>query len=124
MKLCHSSNSGVCSVCNSTLDAVKISKKDFVLVKNAFMNKVVKGEDIYRKTTPEEWQRFERVIHDKGPFDIIMDGLNVSYLANKNNFYSRGRNKLGITQQLPKNKQKPDALSVLELTVLLMKCEH
>lgn len=112
MNLSHFFNSGVCSVCNSTLNAVKISKNDFVLVKNAFINKVVKGADIYRKTTPEEWQQFERVIHDNGPFDIIMDGLNVAYLAYKNNFHRREYNKLGFTQQLPKNKQKPDALSV------------
>lgn len=46
------------------------------------MNKVVKGDDIYRKTTPQEWQSFERVIKENGPFDIVMDGLNVAYSNN------------------------------------------
>lgn len=46
------------------------------------MTKVVKGDDIYRKTTPEEWRTFERVIKENGPFDIVMDGLNVSYATN------------------------------------------
>lgn len=48
------------------------------------MNKVVKGRDIYQKTTPEEWKRFERVIEENRPFDIVMDGLNVAYLSKKN----------------------------------------
>lgn len=101
----------MCGICKETLGAVKITNKDFNIVKSQFMKKVVKGADIYQKTTPEEWQRFERVIHDNGPFDIVMDGLNVSYLANEKN-YSSKRHSLGNTEQIPKQRQKPCSFSV------------
>lgn len=73
------------------LDAVRINEKEFQLVKNEFMNKVVKGKDIYQKTTPEEWQRFERVIEENRPFDIVMDGLNVAYMSNKFNGFLQNK---------------------------------
>lgn len=71
----------MCGNCSNSLDAVRINDNEFQLVKKEFMNKVVKGRDIYQKTTPEEWKRFERVIEENRPFDIVMDGLNVAYLA-------------------------------------------
>lgn len=45
------------------------------------------------KTTSEEWQRFERVIAENGPFDIVMDGLNVAYTPIKNELKEFLRNK-------------------------------
>lgn len=73
----------MCGNCSNTLDPVRINDDEFKLVRNEFMNKVVKGRDIYQKTTPEEWKRFERVIEENRPFDIVMDGLNVAYLSKK-----------------------------------------
>lgn len=79
------------------------------------MKKVVKGADIYQKTTPEEWERFERVIHKNGPFDIVMDGLNVSYLGNLRN-YTKSNASLG--QQIPSQRQKPCSISVIDFASL------
>lgn len=44
------------------------------------MKRVVKGSDIYQKTSPDEWKRFERVIEENRPFDIVMDGLNMAHM--------------------------------------------
>lgn len=106
-------NSGVCSNCKNTLGKVEISNKDFNNVKKEFMKRVVKGADIYQKTTPDEWQRFEREIHENGPFDIVMDGLNVAYLANEKNYVNKERTKLGYTEQIPRQRQRPCAFSVI-----------
>lgn len=81
----------MCSNCKSTLGTVRITDKQFQLVKKEFMNGVVKGRDIYQKTTPEEWQRFERVIEENRPFDIVMDGLNVAYMSNKVNGFLQSK---------------------------------
>lgn len=101
----------MCNTCTNALGAIRITNNQFDLVKNEFLNKVVKGKDIYQKTTPEEWQRFERVIEENRPFDIVMDGLNVAYLANKKNAaFQLGSSALG--QHSPKKGQKPCAYSV------------
>lgn len=47
------------------------------------MDKVVAGNDIYLKTTPKEWESFVRVIEENGPFDIVVDGLNVAFASNR-----------------------------------------
>lgn len=74
---------------------------------------MVKGADIYQKTTPDEWQRFESVIHENGPFDIVMDGLNVAYLANEKNFMNKERKNIGYTEQIPQSRQRPCSFSVI-----------
>lgn len=91
LNICLYMRRGVCSNCQNTLGTVQITEKQFELVKREFMNKVVKGRDIYQKTTPEEWQRFERVIEENRPFDIIMDGLNVAYMSNKMNGFLQSK---------------------------------
>lgn len=56
-------------------------------MREEFLNNVVKGDDIYQKTTPEEWTRFEETIKKNGPFDLVVDGLNVAFCANPNNYH-------------------------------------
>ncbi|XP_031628172.1 mitochondrial ribonuclease P catalytic subunit-like [Contarinia nasturtii] len=83
-KIINMGFSGICSTCKSQLEKSKpLSTTQFNMLRTEFMDKVVKGADIYQKTTPEEWKSFEEVIRENGPFDIVMDGLNVSYLAKK-----------------------------------------
>lgn len=104
---------GVCSTCKNTLGTVQITANEFELVKKEFMHKVVKGSDIYQKTTPEEWQRFERLIEEHRPFDIVMDGLNVAYMANANNSISQSKSSTyGQRITMPGRVQKPCAHSV------------
>lgn len=78
------------------------------------MKNVVKGDDIYHKTTPKEWKEFEEVIQKSGPFDIVLDGLNVAYCANPD-FNSRPtQNKsLFVENQDHIKRNKPCAYSVI-----------
>lgn len=46
------------------------------------MNRIIIGSDIYRKTNPRELQRFKKFIEDTKPYDIVIDGLNISYIQN------------------------------------------
>lgn len=74
--------SGTCKICQKNLTPVTISKKQFELLRTEFMANVVTGKNIYYNTTPEEWERFDSYIQETGPFDVIIDGLNVAYVAN------------------------------------------
>lgn len=96
-------------MCKSNLDAVRITPKDFTALQHEFLNNVVNGDDIYQKTTPEEWQAFEQIIKQNGPFDIVMDGLNVSYLANDQNIHRDGK----FVFSKFKQKQRPCAYRVI-----------
>lgn len=51
-------------------------------LKTTFYHRVVKGRSIYEKTTAEEWKSFETFVKEFGPFDLIIDGLNVAYMSN------------------------------------------
>lgn len=46
------------------------------------MNRIIIGSDIYRKTNPQELQRFKKFIENTKPYDIVIDGLNISYIQN------------------------------------------
>lgn len=106
---------GVCGNCKNTLRSVHITQREFELVRKEFMEKVVKGGDIYQKTTPEEWQRFERVIEENRPFDIVMDGLNVAFMSNKQNGYLQMKSpNYGQNVTHRHKRQKPCAFGVCE----------
>lgn len=60
-----------------------ITDAEFKLMRRNFEKKVVYGNDIYLKTTPNEWNAFTESIEKNGPFDIVVDGLNVAFHSNK-----------------------------------------
>lgn len=60
----------------------KITDKEFLELKNRFIKRIIEVSNDNKKTTPAEWDAVERVIHEKGPFDIVMDGLNVAFHRN------------------------------------------
>lgn len=43
---------------------------------------MVKGRNIYEKTTAAEWNEFEQFISVNGPFDLVVDGLNIAHVSN------------------------------------------
>lgn len=59
-----------------------ITEEEFQLVRQNFEKKVVQGVDLYHKTTPDEWKDFMKLIEENGPFDIVVDGLNVAFKSN------------------------------------------
>lgn len=51
------------------------------------MSQALKQADILQ-IRPSDLQRLEQVVQENGPFDIVMDGLNVCYGANVRNFWN------------------------------------
>lgn len=65
-------------------------------LKTTFFHRVVKGQSIYEKTTAKEWDEFETFVKEFGPFDLVIDGLNVAY--NNMNTNNEGRSKPSPTK--------------------------
>lgn len=72
-------------------------------MRSSFMKNVVQGRDIYCKTTPEEWKSFTDLIEQNGPFDVVMDGLNIAF---ESVFASGSKN------QPDKGRKKPNVHTV------------
>lgn len=68
-----------------------ITEEEFRLVRQNFEIKVVRGVDLYHKTTPDEWNAFMTLIQKNGPFDIVVDGLNVSFKSNYGSMEQQNR---------------------------------
>lgn len=58
-----------------------MNKDDFERLKTSFFNDVIVGKNLFNKTTPEELERFKNFLSRNGPYDIVIDGLNVAYSA-------------------------------------------
>lgn len=56
-----------------------VTTDQFNQLKNGFIENVVKGDDIYQKTTPSEWSMFLKLVKNTAPYDYVLDGLNASY---------------------------------------------
>lgn len=61
-----------------------MSEKEFGHLREVFLKNVLVGSDIFKNTTPEELQRFFKMVEEKAPFDIVIDGLNVAYMIGIN----------------------------------------
>lgn len=71
---------------------MNITDAELKMLKTTFFHRVVKGRSIYEKTTAEEWKEFERFVTEFGPFDLVIDGLNVAHkTANSYDAYQRSR---------------------------------
>ncbi|CAL8113547.1 unnamed protein product [Orchesella dallaii] len=69
----------VCKVCKNPLNTNTLSDEEFRVLQDHFFNRVLKSEDLFMNTTGEELQSYKTFIEETGPFDWILDGLNVSY---------------------------------------------
>ncbi|XP_072485818.1 mitochondrial ribonuclease P catalytic subunit isoform X1 [Notamacropus eugenii] len=71
-------NSGQCSACGRMLEPNHLNSEEYEFLKERVLKDVLDGGDQYRKTTPKEIKRFENFIKNCPPFDIVIDGLNVT----------------------------------------------
>jgi len=74
-------NKGACKTCKTEMEMRVISQQEMDMVKEALLTFVIKKKDIYQNTDPKELHRFLELLEkEKGirPFDIVIDGLNVS----------------------------------------------
>lgn len=78
-------NSGQCLSCNRYLENINLSPEEYNVLKEKIMKDVIEGMDTFRKTTPQELEQFQKFVNQRPPFDIVIDGLNVSRVCNKSN---------------------------------------
>jgi ribonuclease P protein 3 len=84
---------GICKSCQKYLNPITITKEEFGVLQSAFMDRVVIGADIFRKSTPEEIKEFKNFVKMTAPYDMVIDGLNIAFTAG------------------PKKAQSPEALA-------------
>lgn len=70
---------GKCSTCGLHMQNVSLSEEDFKKLQDSFLQKVLIRNDIFLKSTPEEVKQFANYIERTGPYDCVIDGLNVAY---------------------------------------------
>lgn len=72
-------------MCQQSLAPVTVTVDELKRLKWTFFDRVVRGRNIFENTTESEWQQFEACIRENGPFDLVVDGLNVAFCANNPN---------------------------------------
>ncbi|XP_029807505.1 mitochondrial ribonuclease P catalytic subunit isoform X2 [Suricata suricatta] len=75
--------SGQCLGCGKTMESIRLSPEDYEFLKGKIMRDVIDGGDQYKKTTPQELERFQNFVKCCPPFDIVIDGLNVAKMFPK-----------------------------------------
>ncbi|KAI8791658.1 mitochondrial ribonuclease P protein 3, partial [Biomphalaria glabrata] len=70
---------GTCNVCHTQLKEIEITESEFSAVRKAFLSQVIIGKNVFYKSNPLEVKNFIHFVKVRGPFDIVVDGLNVLY---------------------------------------------
>ncbi|CAH1402460.1 unnamed protein product [Nezara viridula] len=77
-KIAEVNKSGMCQSCFHQLNPLTIDESEFKKMRDAFLNPVLIGKDIFHKSKPEEFKSFinflERIEHT----DVVLDGLNIA----------------------------------------------
>ncbi|XP_014604961.1 PREDICTED: mitochondrial ribonuclease P protein 3 [Polistes canadensis] len=71
------SNNGQCSHCQNYLSSITL-QSNFNKLSKTIINDIIIGDDIFQKTSPKELNNFKSFIRKFKPFDIVIDGLNVT----------------------------------------------
>ena len=72
---------GVCKTCKTELEKRVITQQEMDMMKDAVLEFVIKKKDVYQSTDPKELHKFLKQLEKEKsirPFDIVIDGLNVS----------------------------------------------
>lgn len=78
------SRNKICSCCKTALEEISIESGEFQRLQKAFHEKVLIKDNIFIKSTPQEFNLFNRFLKSTGPFDVVIDGLNVAYSVGNN----------------------------------------
>ncbi|NXD05753.1 MRPP3 ribonuclease, partial [Nothocercus nigrocapillus] len=76
-------HSGQCPVCHHQLEDSNLTEEEYHILKERITTDVIHGRDTFRKTSPQEFEAFQAFVEDRLPFDIVIDGLNVSHIKPK-----------------------------------------
>ncbi|XP_014262379.1 mitochondrial ribonuclease P catalytic subunit [Cimex lectularius] len=74
---------GKCRKCLKYLKNVELTQEEFDSLREAFLNPVLIGNDIFLKTKPQELQKYHKFLDNMGIVDVVLDGLNIAYGSNK-----------------------------------------
>ncbi|XP_054469401.1 mitochondrial ribonuclease P catalytic subunit [Anoplopoma fimbria] len=69
---------GVCRCCGSELESIQLTAGEYQQLKDRVMTDIIQGPDVFKKTTPEELEKFKMFVERKPAFDVVIDGLNVA----------------------------------------------
>ncbi|NXK81318.1 MRPP3 ribonuclease, partial [Amazona guildingii] len=72
--------SGQCPVCNRQLEDSSLTEEEYNNLREKIIRDVIHGTDTFRKTSPQEFEAFKKFVENRLPFDIVIDGLNVSHM--------------------------------------------
>ncbi|KAL5008406.1 hypothetical protein ScPMuIL_013987 [Solemya velum] len=71
------SKSGDCDCCGARLERATVKDSEFQDLAQNFSDNVLYGKNIYFKSSPEEILRFKEFVKCNGPFDVVLDALNI-----------------------------------------------
>ena len=69
---------GRCEHCGLQLPPARLTPSEFAEVREALERLVLIGDDVFQSSTPEEVERFRGFVERTAPYDVVVDGLNVS----------------------------------------------
>lgn len=64
------------------------------------------GSDLFLKTSPEELKRFMDFVEQTKPYDIVLDALNIAYVAGKGDVNERIRILTFVVNHFVERKKK------------------
>ncbi|CAG5129823.1 unnamed protein product [Candidula unifasciata] len=70
---------GHCSICGHQMKRSEVDSSDFHSIQSIFLDQVIVGNNVFFKSSPEEVDFFVKFVEKTGPFDVVIDGLNVMY---------------------------------------------
>ncbi|XP_032918909.1 mitochondrial ribonuclease P catalytic subunit [Catharus ustulatus] len=76
-------DSGQCPVCSHQLEESNLTEEEYSNLSERIIRDVIHGTDTFRKTSPKEFEAFQAFVESRLPFDIVIDGLNVSHIKSK-----------------------------------------
>ncbi|XP_074852950.1 mitochondrial ribonuclease P catalytic subunit isoform X2 [Carettochelys insculpta] len=75
--------SGKCPVCSQNLEDIQLNQEQYNMLKEKIIKDVIQGIDSYRKTDPQELEKFQNFVEKNPPYDIVIDGLNVASVSDR-----------------------------------------
>ncbi|XP_063705462.1 mitochondrial ribonuclease P catalytic subunit [Culicoides brevitarsis] len=93
---------GNCSGCKKSLDTTALTIDEFNNVRDAFLSKVIVKNNIFLNTNPEELQAFKNFLEENGPYDCVVDGLNVAYSKGNKGAVAQANLLLQVVTELTK----------------------
>lgn len=70
-------------MCKESLDLLTLSNEEFNTLQKNIKDKLIIGSDLLLKTTHDELKMFLDSVERFAPYDVVLDGLNISYAAKK-----------------------------------------